>query len=388
MGLAMICAVAAAAAPKVGPVVIDGGHGHVLRLRLISQWLVEGTHPTNEGGVTPRARLRRLRLVPSGDLADGAFRYSVQLSFAPRSNELLDLWLEPRIGGPWRLRIGQYKTPFTRYRIGSFADLQLVGWSVVTQYFGNERQIGAMLHHGYRGGQPVELQIGVFTGQNARRSHGLAAPVLYGQPRPNPSDLSDPSARFAELHPELVIHAGWSSREFRVSRWDDTDGGSARLHLGASASHDLRPTYGQDATTRVAGEALLKVRRLSVGAVGYAATFPTRRETTVWGLLGGLAEASVRVAERHTVAVRIARIDVLRFLQNDVAAVRRDDGRLDVADPDLPIVDREEELTVGWKGDLWGDTVQLTIDLHTRHTRTSDAEVGSVGLRGQLQTRL
>ncbi len=377
--------------PEVGPFVIEDDRGNSLRIRLVTQWTVEGTRSGegDEADLSTRARLRRFRLFQSGDFVDGALRYSVQLSFAPRSNELLDLWLEPRIAGDWRVRVGQYKTPFTRYRINSFADLQLVDWSVVSPYFGNERQIGAMLHNGYRGGQPLELQLGVFTGRNARRNHGIAAPLLYAQPIDSPSDLSDPGAPFAELHPELVLHAAWSSEPMDVRHWDDRTGGHARVHVGASLSHDVQPTFGQDATTRLAGETLLKVQGFSVAAVGYAATLPTREDTTVWGLVGGLVETSLRIARRHTLAIRAARIDVLAALRDDIAAVfaaPADEAPLDV-EPGLPVIEREEELSVGWKGDLLSDTVQLYVDLNARHQRTSGPDRPSLGLRTQLQTR-
>jgi len=384
--------VARAEPPEIGPFVVEDAHGNALRIRLVSQLGVDVTRTMDgdDARIGTRGRLRRFRLFHSAKLLDDGLRYSVQLSFAPRSNELLDLWLEPRIAADWRVRIGQYKTPFTRYRINSFADLQLVDWSVVTRYFGNERQIGAMVHNGYKGGRPFELQAGVFTGQNARRNHGVGIADVYAQPIPSPSDLSDPQAPFAELHPELVVHAGWASERMDVARWDDRTGGGPRVHAGVSASHDVRPTYGQDASTRAAGETLLKVEGLSVGAVGYLGTAPTRRDATVVGLLGGLVEVSYRVGDHSTFAVRAARVDVLAPLRDDVAAVfRAPPGRFDLeVDGAPPAIEREEELSVGWKGDLVGDTVQLYVDVNARNQRTSGPDTASVEVRTQLQARL
>ena len=69
-----------------------------------------------------------------------ALKFKLHLSTAPPSLELMDYYLNYRAKKEHlQFRFGQYKVPFTRYRIQSFQRLTFVDWSIVTRYFRAER---------------------------------------------------------------------------------------------------------------------------------------------------------------------------------------------------------------------------------------------------------
>ena len=72
--------------------------------------------------------LRRLRWSLRSSVADGFFLAAVQLQTTPTALELVDLWAD--VGPtPWlRVRAGQFKVPFTRWRQLRFSALAMTEW--------------------------------------------------------------------------------------------------------------------------------------------------------------------------------------------------------------------------------------------------------------------
>ena len=169
----------------------------------------------------------------------------------------MDFYFNYQIGRHLQLRYGQYKVPFTHYRIRSFQRLTFVDWAITTRYFGAERQMGIALHNGYERPSECAYAFGIFTGVNARASHNTALARLYDQELPNRSDLSNPGPK-AEFHPELFLHLSLNANGIRVRSDTDKERCGPRYSIGLSAAWDLDPVTGRDYVLRLAPELLIK----------------------------------------------------------------------------------------------------------------------------------
>src|SRR5690606_33013611 len=105
----------------------------------------------------------------------------------------------------WKLRVGQFTIPFTRYREQSHRSTLLVDWSVVAEAFGAERQLGVLLAD--RRGRGWTASLGVFTGQNARASNGVGLAEAFGVDLVSRSSLAFGRAQY-DVHPEIVGRFG------------------------------------------------------------------------------------------------------------------------------------------------------------------------------------
>ena len=340
---------------------------------------------------------RRLRAVISGSLVSEDFTYKLHFNLVPGALELIDLWIDYRFHRHIAVRLGQDKIPFTRYRLGSFSTRPVLEWSTPTRYFGAERQIGVMVHNGVGRPPRFEYQLGIATGVNARASNGVAMPLVFGAERPNPSDLTDPSAP-SSFHPELIVHVAYNHADIDTKTPQDFDGGPPRFSVGLSAAWDVRPEPRQDLTLRVAPEVVLKVRGFTLWTVFYLGFWDevSGTEQLGLGLLGGVAQASFVFLDRYEVGLRYTNVSILRAMRADA---RRDaDGRIDEAEDDasrealaqqlssVGLVRAEHEVTVGFSVYLFGRSLKLGVDGGPIiHQRTDQDRIDAlVRLQAQL----
>lgn len=128
-------------------------------------------------------RLRRARLKAAGQLGKSWLRYDYEQDLT--QGRLLDLWLD--VGPEWlRLRTGQWKAEYSRERVDSSGEQQLVDRSIANRAFTIDRQKGAMafgrvwkekLWH-------TQYFAGVFAG------HGRS--LQPSQAKPGPSESGQP----------------------------------------------------------------------------------------------------------------------------------------------------------------------------------------------------
>jgi hypothetical protein len=268
---------------------------------------------------TANVEVRRLRFNLRGALLDERLRFLVQLNATPAALELVDLWADWRFTGSVHLRVGQFKTPFTRYRQQSFTSLALADWPVFAAHFGAERQVGVMLHDG--GGQDAHwvYQAGVFTGVNARASFARGLAAMYGETVANPSDLRTFHPP-TELHPALIARVGHESAGVRSAVSSDGTGGGLRHAVHVSAAWDVRPSYPVDFPLRLAPEALFKWNHLFVDVVAAAGFFVDGGGA--WGLasVGENVEAGWRFSPPWEIAARFSRVDSTDAVRADAKA--------------------------------------------------------------------
>ena len=319
------------ALPRLGPLSIqskDGNNklsfGFAGQLRLRVQNTDPGTGGDRETSVELVAR--RLRPTFRGTVLSPDLGYYFHLSTTPGSLEFMDLYLDYRVRDRFHVRGGQWKIPFTRYRIRSFKALTLADWAIVGKYFGAERQLGLAIHNGYEKHGAFEYEVGVFSGVNARAAHATGLTSIYGEKKSNPSDLTDPAAP-ASVHPELVAHVAYNARGIRTSTDTDWDGGGLRYSVGISAAWDLDADIHRDLTLRLAPEVLIKWRGLSAAAVVYMGFTRLSEDSALeqrLDMMGLLVQTSYLLFSRLELSARYALVQVDESLL--YAAQRRADG--------------------------------------------------------------
>ena len=97
---------------RIGPFVLESAdQHHRLQLGLVGQLQLKweskdkGADEAREHGISPRAR--RVRLTWRGHFVDRRLGFYLHLSTAPKSVELMDLYLDYRFADDARLRVGQ-----------------------------------------------------------------------------------------------------------------------------------------------------------------------------------------------------------------------------------------------------------------------------------------
>lgn len=259
-----------------------------------------------------RITLHRLRpglRVTWPDRGLGAF---VQFNTTPGVLEVLDVGVTAR-HGRWKGVLGQLKTPFTRYRLRSFASMTLSDWAISSRAFGNERQLGAS---GAFTGSNVLVNLGVFAGANQRSAHRVRLAELYGGPGPNPSSLTDPGPATTSIGPEGVasftVHtAGVDLAHAR------TDEPGWQGFVSVSLAHDVQPQRGVDFSSRFALEGVVQHPRLALWTVGYAARAPLANRAA-WAMTGALAEVDLGLWGSWSLSGRLAGTWTTEALRADV----------------------------------------------------------------------
>ena len=292
---------------KISPLVLSSSDGsHKLRLAFVAQMHYQMDAVEDEPGegrdISHRFRWRRVRLDLRGSLPAAKFDYRLHLNVSPGALELMDLYVNYALTPTYQFRLGQQKIPFTRHRLNSFTNLQFVDWALVSPWFGAERQVGLTLHNGYKDLPLIEYEVGVYTGQNVRKSHGVGVAMAYEEKRVNPSSLTDP-APLDEFHPAFAWHLAYNYNGIRTSYDTDFEKREFRFTIGASMVADIRPVEYRDAALRAAFEALMKVRGFSLGGMYYLLAHETDAELDIHGaqlhtsyLIGDHVELALRYA--------------------------------------------------------------------------------------------
>ncbi len=259
--------------PKVDPrtfkfEIASPDRAWTLRIGLTAQiWtVIEDSGPL--GGERDRSvdlELRRVRPTLSGSAFTSDLRYLLHIALLPGKWEFMDMMVDYAFTPRFHVRVGQWKIPYTRYRIRSYKNRQVVDWAGVSTYFGAERQVGVLLHDGYdaRTPPPFEWAIGVFTGANARTAHAVGPSKLYE---------ADPDVEDRNFHPEIVGRIGYNHNGINTTGENDLEGGGFRFAVSMSGTWDLAPVWAEDWALRGAVDVLMKVRGFSLSGTFYAAT--------------------------------------------------------------------------------------------------------------------
>lgn len=351
----------------------------VAQLRFTASEVPDGAAPS------PLLEVRRLRVGLRGAALDGRLTGAVVVNATPSALELIDLWAEYVLTPTLRLRGGQFKQPFTAYRMRSFTELAFVDWALVTRAFGGERQLGFELHD--RGAQrATELSVGLWGGTTVRSAHGQGVAATYGEPVANLSDLRAYALPDAP-HPELTGRFAWHSPR----------GAAVRVDLGLSASADLRPVEAHDLRAAVAPELAVAAGPLRLELTGYLGAADLVERGGLGLLAGVLAELQGRVGDRAVVGLRYARVQADGALRDDARA--RAERLVDAAPADQRAalqrryvdagrVAYDQELTVGASVRLVGASLSAQADFGWLRTARDSGDRDELRGRAQLQLAL
>lgn len=373
--------------PRISLPVSGGELGvsfNVQVLTLFDHYEIDGQPSTNTTGV----RFRRIRETLRGTFLDRRVAFKLQINTVPGAVELIDAWAGYKLHKQALLRIGQIKIPYTHYRELSNSVLDLVDWSIATNYFGSERQMGARLDNGHARAR-WEYAVGVYTGQSARASHGVGIARVYGEKVANPSSFSN-AGPLEEPHPELgargTVHLGGKEKPWK-------------LMLALSSTWDLRPTYTHDLALRFAAEARLRYRNIGLRGIGYLGLFESGDDKIEAGLGGVLAEASWQPIYWLRLALRYTRVERFTALNDDaqaygaakIAAAQGNADALAAAEKQyggLGLLRAEQELDFGLNFYVYGDSLKAQTDVAWVHSSQTGADPDDVRVRIQLQFRL
>lgn len=322
VALCSLSAVSQAKAQSIGPFeIVSADSTSRVRVQFAGQQLVTWQESEDHGVWSSpdlTTELRRIRLGLRGRFNQDRTSFYLHLSLAPRSLELMDFLIDHRVRPGSHIRAGQYKVPFTRFRIQSFQRLTFVDWPIVTRYFGAERQIGVSIHNGYESPPRWGYVAGLFTGVNARASHGIGIPIAYGEKILNPSDLSNPGPK-SDVHPEAFLHLSYHTEGMKVDSDTDPERGSLRILTALSIAWDFDPTAHQDFTQRAAAEMLAKWNGWSANAVGYAGFARIEyNEVNKLAMLGALVQTAYRINPSWEASARYAIVDYSDDLRTDI----------------------------------------------------------------------
>lgn len=391
---------AAESEPALGPFELRSAGGrHALQVGLAAQLRLtySDTQPAADAARRDDVSIevRRLRPMLRGRFLSGRAELFLHLNTTPGAIELLDLFAQLNVHPQVSLRIGQFKLPYTRYRLQNFTHLQFSDWSLLSRYLGAERQLGAALHNGYERGAGFEYALGVFSGQNARRAHGVGLGLVYGERLPNPSDLTAPTLP-TMLHPELALRLGYSQPGLHPETPSDAARGPLRVGVSFSATYDLRPARSLDQALRLAPEAQLKLRGLSLHAVSYLSFFQgdggaTDLRPAFYGLL---AHAGYRLHPTWDLALRYGLLLTSEALRGDAAA--RATARIAAADPaeidavreqlrGAGTLEQDQELLVSATYYLVGNSLKFQAEAGWLRQVVSATPLDSARLRLQAQ---
>ena len=260
---------------------------------------------------------RRIRTTLSSSFIDGRIRSRFQINLTPSAFELIDMWFSFTRFKFATFRVGQFKIPYDRYRAQSFAALSVIDWAPTTRMFGSERQIGAeMLASG--GFLDLEYAVGIFSGVNARASHGVAINEVYGNTPNNPSNLGSGEV-VSSFHPELVGRVAKNFGQINTDTNSDVTGSKKLRHsVGTGIAWDARPVATQDLGLRLSTEWLGKISHLHINVISYLAWYkPWQGGKILFGPMGFMAETGYRFSLMWELALRYSMTYLTPWLRSD-----------------------------------------------------------------------
>jgi hypothetical protein len=260
---------------------------------------------------------RRLRLTLSSSFIDGRIRSRFQINATPSAFELIDMWFTFTRFKFAALRVGQFKIPYDRYRAQSFAALSFTDWASTTKMFGSEREIGIETYAN-GGFWNLEYAFGLFTGVNARASHGVGIAEVYGEVPQNPSELGSGEI-VTEFHPSLVGRVAKNFGGINTDTNSDVTGTKHLRHsVGFGFAWDARPTAAQDLGVRLSAEWLGKIRHVDINVITYLAWFaPSQGGKILFGPLGVMGEVGYRFTPMWELAARYSITYLTPWLRSD-----------------------------------------------------------------------
>ncbi|MDP8225556.1 MAG: porin [Candidatus Lernaella stagnicola] len=260
---------------------------------------------------------KRIRPSLAGTLVDPRLSFKFQADVAPGKLDLLDYYVNFKAHEWFAVQAGQYKIPFTRYRLNSYKNLQLVDWPLTAKYFGGERQMGLQFHNSNH--RFFEYQAALLTGMYGDKN-GTGLSKVTGEAVLNTWNMVESQA-VNEFHPAVAARVLGKIFEIDTSTVTDFAKKGPRLAVGAGSIYDANPVVMRDFSFRPAAELFFKAYGASVYGAYFAGFYEQNGEADKreLGMTGMHVEGGYLALPWLEVAGRYARVDVTDTLQDDAA---------------------------------------------------------------------
>ena len=208
-----------------------------MNMRTQTRYTLEMPEDENEEMISS-ITMRRVRLKFSGHAYSEDLRYYLQLDFGRGSSAVIDAYTNYTFRSGFDLRIGSFKTPFSRQQLTSSGSLALVDRSPSDKAFGAGRDIGLMFHNGSL--NQFEWAVGVFTGGgiSSRVNGGNIHGTVVTDSETSEVEGSIEGARISNVEefelPMIVGRIGFNFGEIRGYKESDFSGGALRFATGIS----------------------------------------------------------------------------------------------------------------------------------------------------------
>lgn len=236
---------------------VDGKHKLVIRARVQARYEYIVLEP---GVDTRRFLIPRARLSLKGHAYTPDLTYKFQTDFGKGGAELKDFYADYEFMDTVRLRVGQYKKPFSRQQLTSSGKQQFVDRDATDKAFGAGRDIGLMLHNGYSKSPTFEYALGIFNGTGDKASYAGGKAELPG------GEVS--GGKFSNVpdvwKPTVVLRTGYNSDGLKGYSEADLEGGPLRYGFGASIEADFDADGGGISRVKTEYDYVLKLHGLFV----------------------------------------------------------------------------------------------------------------------------
>ncbi len=265
----------------------------------------------DETSTASQFSLTRGRLTLAGNAFGKDLTYEFELDVARGFFTLKDGFVEYAFEPDVRLRVGQYKRPFSRQQIISSSRLALVERSITDKLFPTGRDIGLMLHNGYERSPTFEWAFGVFNGMKPDGAR-LTADVVV-DPDEGTGEIVKPSFSNTPrlMEPALVARLGFNHGGIKGYSEADLEGGPLRYAVAVSGLAML--DADDDDRGAVSGQLdwILKASGFSTTGGLYVTSRQEgeefgQRALDAWGFH---AQAGYVFADRYQPAVRYAYVE-------------------------------------------------------------------------------
>ena len=236
------------------PATPPGQTGLVLRsadgassLRLLGLLQIQQAYDRTDGSPDKGALfVHRARVGLLGSLLGGDLRTTLVAEFSGKTPRLTFLNVDYTfLPGRLSLRVGQFKRPFSRSFMTLASELATIDRPAPVGVFGDNADIGVMLHNGTTG--RFEYAVGVFNG-------------------------AGPDVAPIRVHPLVAARVGYNTAGSQPYSESDLEGGAPRLSVAAAALVDLDADGDDESFTSGLVDVMLKVRGLSLSSALYAGT--------------------------------------------------------------------------------------------------------------------
>lgn len=219
--------------------------------------------------------------------------------------DLQDFFFDYRFGeGKTRVRVGQFKKPFSRQTLTTDSRLEFTDRSIVDFYFDNGRDLGLELHNGFVDDAQVEWALGIFNGTGAA---GVFQPIVVVDPTTMAEEVVGGVTSNVpnKVRPALVGRIGYNANGIEGYAEADLEGGDLRYAL-AFASMTHFHLGGNSAITRNGVDFVFKQDGVSATGAVYAEMQGPKIGDVEYTGIGGYIQAGYVVDKKYQPAFRYA----------------------------------------------------------------------------------